>query len=134
MAVSGLTRGLVIVLAMTAGSQAFAATKFLQRAAQDAAIVKPAAPPPTFTVYDQAIDIAEPASRVGSSEGITAFDEDGDVRPLAEIEAAMIKLALERYHGRMTLVARKLGIGRSTLYRKLKELGLSDMTEGIAAE
>ena len=82
----------------------------------------------------QAIDIAEPPTRVASSEGITAFDEDGDVRPLAEIEAAMIKLALERYHGRMTLVARKLGIGRSTLYRKLKELGLSDMAEGIAAE
>ena len=62
------------------------------------------------------------------------FDSDGDVRPLAEIEAAMIRLALERYHGRMSVVARKLGIGRSTLYRKLKELGISDMTAGIAAE
>jgi DNA-binding NtrC family response regulator len=62
------------------------------------------------------------------------FTSEGDIRPLADIEAAMIKLALERYAGRMTLVARKLGIGRSTLYRKLKELGLSDMAEGIAAE
>ena len=34
----------------------------------------------------------------------------------------------------MTLVARKLGIGRSTLYRKLKELGLDEgVTEDIAA-
>jgi transcriptional regulator of acetoin/glycerol metabolism len=33
----------------------------------------------------------------------------------------------------MALVARKLGIGRSTLYRKLKELNLA-ATEGIAAE
>ena len=46
----------------------------------------------------------------------------------------MIRLALERYEGRMTLVARKLGIGRSTLYRKLKELGISDTVPGIAAE
>jgi transcriptional regulator of acetoin/glycerol metabolism len=30
------------------------------------------------------------------------------------------------YRGRMTEVARRLGIGRSTLYRRLKELGLED--------
>ncbi len=66
--------------------------------------------------------------------GVTTVDEVGDVRPLAEIEAAMIRLALERYSGRMTLVARKLGIGRSTLYRKLKDLGISDTVPGIAAE
>src|SRR5579871_371723 len=81
-----------------------------------------------------AIEIAEPASPAQPPEGIAAFDQQGDVRPLAEVEAAMIRLALERYRGRMTLVARKLGIGRSTLYRKLKELGLSDVAEGIAAE
>jgi DNA-binding NtrC family response regulator len=93
-----------------------------------------AAERPALPVAVQAIEIAEPASGAGPGEGIAVFDEDGDVRPLAEIEAAMIQLALERYQGRMTLVARKLGIGRSTLYRKLKELGLSDMAEGIAAE
>jgi DNA-binding NtrC family response regulator len=65
---------------------------------------------------------------------LTALGEDGEIRPLAEIEAAMIRLALERYSGRMTQVARKLGIGRSTLYRKLKDLGISDTVAGIAAE
>jgi DNA-binding NtrC family response regulator len=65
---------------------------------------------------------------------ITAIGSDGEVRPLAEVEAQMIKLALERYAGRMTMVARRLGIGRSTLYRKLKELGISDTVAGIAAE
>ena len=49
----------------------------------------------------------------------------------------MIRLAIARYEGRMTVVARKLGIGRSTLYRKLKELGLDGgehgVTEDIAA-
>jgi DNA-binding NtrC family response regulator len=65
---------------------------------------------------------------------IVAIGTDGEVRPLAEVEAQMIKLALERYSGRMTMVARRLGIGRSTLYRKLKELGISDTVAGIAAE
>ena len=75
-----------------------------------------------------------PSGDVLAADGVAALTAEGDVRPLAEVEAAMIRLALERYGGRMTLVARKLGIGRSTLYRKLKELGLSDMAEGIAAE
>jgi len=106
-----------------------------------AAHLGPAEPPSTAPadrspapIPPQAIEIAEPESRARQAEGIPAFDEDGEVRPLAEIEAAMIRLALARYQGRMTLVARKLGIGRSTLYRKLKELGLGDIAEGIAAE
>ena len=58
----------------------------------------------------------------------------GEVRPLSEIENDMIKLALDHYGGRMALVARRLGIGRSTLYRKLREAGLNDDGQGIAAE
>ena len=58
----------------------------------------------------------------------------GEVRPLSEIETDMIKLALDHYGGRMALVARRLGIGRSTLYRKLREAGLNDDGQGIAAE
>jgi DNA-binding NtrC family response regulator len=66
--------------------------------------------------------------------GALIYDGAGDVRPLAEIEADMIRLAVARYQGRMSLVARKLGIGRSTLYRKLRELGLdTGVTEDIAA-
>ncbi len=56
--------------------------------------------------------------------GIPALNEDGDVRPLTEMEADMIRLALGHYRGHMTEVARKLGIGRSTLYRKMREFGL----------
>ncbi len=47
---------------------------------------------------------------------------DGEVRALSDIETDLIKLALDHYGGRMSLVARRLGIGRSTLYRKLREL------------
>jgi len=55
---------------------------------------------------------------------LNLFDEFGNVRPLADIESETIRFAVEFYNGQMSEVARRLGIGRSTLYRKLKELGL----------
>ncbi|WP_156771822.1 helix-turn-helix domain-containing protein, partial [Labrys sp. WJW] len=41
--------------------------------------------------------------------------------------------AIRHHRGQMTEVARKLGIGRSTLYRKLKELGLDETSIGVRA-
>jgi DNA-binding NtrC family response regulator len=55
---------------------------------------------------------------------IAATDGAGHLRPLHEIESEVIRLALEHYRGHMSEVARRLGIGRSTLYRKVRELGL----------
>ncbi|MEE4238095.1 MAG: sigma-54 dependent transcriptional regulator [Anderseniella sp.] len=60
----------------------------------------------------------------GMAYGIPAVTEGGHIRTLEEIEADMIRLALTRYRGQMSEVARKLGIGRSTLYRKMRDLGL----------
>ena len=54
----------------------------------------------------------------------TLYTGDGHLRPLEEIEADIIRLAIGHYRGRMTEVARRLGIGRSTLYRKLGDLGI----------
>ncbi|MEM0989530.1 MAG: sigma-54 dependent transcriptional regulator [Pseudomonadota bacterium] len=48
--------------------------------------------------------------------------EDGHVKRLLEIEAEAISKALGVYRGRMSETARRLGIGRSTLYRKIDEL------------
>ena len=59
-----------------------------------------------------------------SALGIPAVTDEGDIRPLEDIEADMIRLALGRYRGHMTEVAKRLGIGRSTLYRKMREFGL----------
>jgi len=56
--------------------------------------------------------------------GVTLFRPDGNLRLLEDIEADVIRLAIGHYRGRMTEVARRLGIGRSTLYRKLGELGI----------
>jgi DNA-binding NtrC family response regulator len=58
--------------------------------------------------------------------GVTLFEPDGHIRNLEAIEADVIRLAIGHYRGRMTEVARRLGIGRSTLYRKLGELGIGD--------
>lgn len=55
---------------------------------------------------------------------ISSIDEMGELRPLAEIEEELIRFALGFYRGQMSQVARKLGIGRSTLYRKLKDYGI----------
>jgi DNA-binding NtrC family response regulator len=63
--------------------------------------------------------------QIGSGNaGVTLFRPDGNLRALDEIEADVIRLAIGHYRGRMTEVARRLGIGRSTLYRKLGELGI----------
>jgi len=56
--------------------------------------------------------------------GIQAMSGDGEIRSLEAIEADMIRLALGRYRGHMTEVAKRLNIGRSTLYRKMQEYGL----------
>ncbi|GAA0776867.1 sigma-54-dependent Fis family transcriptional regulator [Roseibium denhamense] len=61
------------------------------------------------------------------------LDHDGHVRKLADVEEEMIRAAITHYSGRMTEVAKRLGIGRSTLYRKLKEYGLDDNGKDAAA-
>jgi len=65
---------------------------------------------------------------------LRSLDETGHVRDLAAIEEEMIRIAIDHYGGRMTEVAKRLRIGRSTLYRKLKEYGLEDTADVEAAE
>lgn len=64
---------------------------------------------------------AEPrAASAPSSQGSPFFDDAGHVRPLADIEAAAMEAALNRYEGSMSEAARRLAIGRSTLYRRVR--------------
>jgi DNA-binding NtrC family response regulator len=66
------------------------------------------------------------ASPLPVAGGVTLFEPTGHLRSLDAIEADIIRLAIGHYSGRMTEVARRLGIGRSTLYRKLGELGIDN--------
>jgi DNA-binding NtrC family response regulator len=54
---------------------------------------------------------------------LSLLSDGGDIRRLDHLEAETIRFALAHYRGQMSAVARKLGIGRSTLYRKMKEYG-----------
>ncbi|WP_298253844.1 sigma-54 dependent transcriptional regulator [Bradyrhizobium sp.] len=59
-----------------------------------------------------------PASAAGVLSMLTS---GGEVRPLEELEGEIIRFAISHYRGQMSEVARRLKIGRSTLYRKLDE-------------
>jgi DNA-binding NtrC family response regulator len=74
-----------------------------------------------------------------SADSLPVLDAAGDVRPLDEIEADLIRFAIAHYRGQMSEVARRLRIGRSTLYRKLEGLGLGgdgaeNAEDAVAAE
>ena len=57
---------------------------------------------------------------------LSLLDEHGHVRPLEEIEHETLRFAITHCRGQMSEVARRLRIGRSTLYRKLKDLGFEE--------
>ncbi|MEN5363960.1 sigma-54-dependent transcriptional regulator [Brevundimonas intermedia] len=65
---------------------------------------------------------ADPASQ--ADQPIRILDDRGHLRTLEDIERDLIQHAIEVYAGHMSEIARRLGIGRSTLYRKVREQGL----------
>lgn len=82
-------------------------------------------PPPlaeSHAFVEETTDVSTTIYRGGNL--ISSMDEAGNIRKLAEIEEELIRFALRFYRGQMSQVARKLGIGRSTLYRKLKDYGI----------
>jgi DNA-binding NtrC family response regulator len=87
-------------------------------------IGKPAPPPSQ----------ADGAQHEPSADGapVRVMDEAGHLRTLEAVERDLIQLAIEVYAGHMTEVARRLGIGRSTLYRKVREQGLEGIVEEAA--
>jgi DNA-binding NtrC family response regulator len=73
------------------------------------------------------IDVAPARHRQAAEATPDPFlDADGKVTPMADLERALITFAIAHHEGRMSRVARALKIGRSTLYRKLREYGLDD--------
>lgn len=66
------------------------------------------------------------AGRSTAGPALALTNDSGDVRPLDEIERETIRFAIDHYRGQMSEVARRLRIGRSTLYRKLEGLGMDE--------
>jgi DNA-binding NtrC family response regulator len=83
---------------------------------------------PTDTAPPSPLAPAAPASpfaiEAPADTPVRVLDARGHLRTLEEIERDLIQLAIEIYAGHMSEVARRLGIGRSTLYRKVREQGL----------
>lgn len=70
------------------------------------------------------------AAALPPAHSLPLTDPRGDVRPLDDIERDAIRFAISHYRGQMSEVARRLRIGRSTLYRKLEGLGLDEDVAG----
>ena len=68
-------------------------------------------------------------SEIPADSPVRILDGRGHLRTLEDIERDLIQLAIEIYAGHMSEVARRLGIGRSTLYRKVREQGLDDLVK-----
>ncbi|MBV8631876.1 MAG: sigma-54-dependent Fis family transcriptional regulator [Silvibacterium sp.] len=73
----------------------------------------------SYRTVPAAVEI-EPRREVGSA-----------VTPLAELERQAILDTLRRLNGDKLTAARLLGIGKTTLYRKLKEYGLGEPAAGL---
>src|SRR3982075_3784556 len=71
-----------------------------------------------------------PIAPLSSAGTLAMLTSAGEVRPLEEMEAEIIRFAISHYRGQMSEVARRLKIGRSTLYRKLDEAAADDPAAG----
>src|SRR5438552_8108196 len=75
-----------------------------------------------------------PIAPLSTNSTLAMLNGTGEVRPLEEMEHEIIRFAISHYRGQMSEVARRLKIGRSTLYRKLDETPSNDPTAGSAEE
>jgi DNA-binding NtrC family response regulator len=116
--------------AMRTAAPAMTPVDELPRPATEAASAAP-------LILEEAPAMSPHASDVSggaSADALPLIDAAGNVRPLDEIEAEVIRFAIARYRGQMSEVARRLRIGRSTLYRKLEEIGIGTEKTGSAPE
>jgi DNA-binding NtrC family response regulator len=120
-------------------------------AVPEGSVAEPAQAPSVAPAEDFEPDLAAmthgaavPASNAGLAplipgDTLALLDAEGEVRPLDDVESELIRYAITHYRGQMSEVARRLQIGRSTLYRKLEALGLNsergeEDSESVAAE
>ena len=73
-----------------------------------------------------------PIAPLPSAGTLAILTTSGEMRPLEEMETEIIRFAISHYRGQMSEVARRLKIGRSTLYRKLDEAATEDLAAGRA--
>ncbi len=94
----------------------------------------PEVPVVLFTAYAD-IELAVQALKRGAADFVekpwdnnklvdtlkSAINRQQQIRPLAEVEDAHVRSAVDKCHGNLRLAADLLGISRQTLYNKLKQ-------------
>ncbi|WP_076861236.1 sigma-54-dependent transcriptional regulator [Bradyrhizobium mercantei] len=86
-------------------------------------VVSPSTAPAMFSGNDIPVTATLP-----TTGGLSMLNAAGEVRPLEDLENEIIRFAISHYRGQMSEVARRLKIGRSTLYRKLDEAAADTRT------
>lgn len=135
----------VPVIVVTASNSIDTALEAVRRGAEDF-VTKPFVTERLLSAVRNAIRVSSLARRVAELERetdpstsdpgfgnlITAYDSsvdgDGPLIPLLDVERRHVALALQRCRGNLSEAARALGIGRTTLYRKIEKYGLQFKT------
>jgi DNA-binding NtrC family response regulator len=104
----------------------------LARLPEGAEMPKPETGAPLADFAAPGLAVADPHLPAGppmptGTLALSLLDPSGEVRPLEEVETEVIRFAIAHYRGQMSEVARRLKIGRSTLYRKLDILKPDDL-------
>jgi DNA-binding NtrC family response regulator len=86
----------------------------------------PAPAPANASAAPSSAEVFDAAALADEDDALRVdiLDAGGHLRSLEAIERDLIAFAIETYSGRMAEVARRLGVGRSTLYRKVREYDL----------
>ncbi|MGY6628848.1 MAG: sigma-54-dependent transcriptional regulator [Oceanicaulis sp.] len=90
------------------------------------AMPAPAPSPANIAAAPSSAEVFDAAALADEDDALRVdiLDAGGHLRSLEAIERDLIAFAIETYSGRMAEVARRLGVGRSTLYRKVREYDL----------
>jgi DNA-binding NtrC family response regulator len=117
-----------IVLADTPHLQAYdfpaISGQHLPQAAMPAPVV-----PAVIVEHQAAMTKLDAGLEALADQPVKILDGAGHLRKLEDIERDLIEHAISVYAGHMSEVARRLGIGRSTLYRKVRDCGLEGMVK-----
>lgn len=75
--------------------------------------------------FDSSVQVLSP----GENKNVIPFPgaqsgESGKVQTINELESVAIENAIHQYKGNLTEAAKALGIGRATLYRKVKQYNI----------
>jgi transcriptional regulator of acetoin/glycerol metabolism len=66
-----------------------------------------------------------------AAEGIGGGDRGGAIVSIATMEKDAILGTIQQLKGDKLMAAKLLGIGKTTLYRKLKEYGISEVGDSV---